>query len=322
MLITDQHPLNKSLMVAVLGVPNTGKSSLINKMLGFDLTIVTEKPQTTRNKFHCVVHIDRTELIFVDTPGIHSSSQELNRRMNGQVKEGLEGADINLMVFDLSRDILRQYQEFSRNFKGELKTTWVVFNKSDLVQDTKIMETALPKVFEQIKQLIPECERYFTLSALTDDNIHELTGALLDFAPGARHLYPDGEVSNKNERFFVGEYIRKEAFNVLKEEVPYEIAVLVEDFTDSKKDRDRMSHINASIIVNRPSQRGIVVGAKGANIKTIGTGARKKIETMTGGRVHLNLHVKVSPKWFNNNKILEEVGLPRTTDSKRVWRKR
>ena len=136
-------------------------------------------------------------------------------------------------------------------------------------------------------------------------------------------MYPYGDVSNKNLRFFSAEYIREQAFRILKDEVPYELAVVIDDYKDVKDPKSPViSRISASILVNRPSQRAIVVGSKGSVIKKIGTNARKKIEALVGGKVHLNLHVKVSGKWFKNNFVLEELGLPRVQGSRRVWRKR
>ncbi|MEC7278027.1 MAG: GTPase Era [Bdellovibrionota bacterium] len=319
MLLTDQHPHNKSIMVSVLGAPNVGKSSMINYLMGMDLTVVTKKPQTTRNKFHCVFTVDRTEIVLVDTPGVHKSNMEFNKRLNEQAKEGTEGADINLLLIDLSREILPQVKDFIELMDMELGRTWVIFSKADRIEDaTKL---PLAEVFAKIQEVIPAADKFFVVSSKTGDNMHELTGAICDAALPGPHLYLDGSVSNKNERFFACEYIREQAFQLLKDEIPYEVAVLIDEFKDvSKKDEDRQSHISASILVNRPSQRGIVVGSKGAMIKEIGTRSRHKIEAMTGGKVHLNLHVKVSPKWFKNNFVLEEIGLPRAVNSARVWR--
>ncbi len=334
MLITDQYLYNKSIVVSVLGVPNVGKSSLVNSFLGFDLSIVTNKPQTTRNKINCIAKIDETEIVFIDTPGIHSSRQEINIRMNGQAVDGSEGSDLNLLLLDLTRDMTEQVLVVKKNIKldEEFKKTWVVFTKLDLVENKKSLEL-LPNLVEVLKQHIPSIDRHFVLSTKTEENLHELTGALLDLAPNSPHLYPGGELSNKNERFFVKEYIREAAFELLKEEIPYETAVILEDFTDyypghdseeerHKERKGRFCEISATILVNRPSQRGIVVGAGGQVIKEIGIRARTKIEKMISGKVHLNLHVKVTPKWFNNNKILEELDLPRVQGSKRVWRQR
>ena len=322
MLLEDQHPLNKSIMISVLGKPNVGKSSFINHLLGFDLSIVSSKPQTTRNNFHCAFTIDHTEVVLVDTPGVHSNNQELNKRMNGQAQMGAEGVDLNFVLLDLTTDILAEFKDFLKNFEHPLSTTWIIFTKADLVNKEKVDLTLTMQV---LKELCPAIEKHFVISSKDGHNIHELTGAMQDAAQSGPHLYPRGDVSNKSERFFATEYIREQAFRLLKEELPYEIAVVIDEYKDvRKKDEEAApeAHISASILVNRPSQRAIVVGRGGSVIKEIGVNARKKIEAMTGGKVHLNLHVKVSPKWFTNNYVLDEIGLPRTQKSARVWRKK
>lgn len=333
MLLTDQHPLNKSIMVSVLGAPNVGKSSMINYLVGMDLSVVTHRPQTTRNKFHCVFTVDHTEVVLVDTPGVHRSNAELNKRLNEQAREGTEGADLNLLLLDLSRDLLPQVQDFIDLLELKEKSlgpTWVIFSKADRIEDAE--KLPLQEIFEKIQEVMTSAERFLVISAKDGTNMHELTGAICDRAEPGPHLYLDGSVSDKNERFFASEYIREQAFELLKEEIPYEVAVVVEEFKDvndkdkgksKSKDKakaERESHISASILVNRPSQRAIVVGSKGTMIKEIGIRSRKKIEAMTGGPVHLNLHVKVSPKWFKNNFVLEELGLPRAHNSARVWK--
>lgn len=328
MLIEHQHPDNKSIMVAILGAPNVGKSSMINYLLGLDLSIVTNKAQTTRNKFHCVFTVDHTEVILVDTPGLHKSNQELNKRLNEQAREGTEGADINLLLIDLSKEIFPQITEFKENIQRELGETWIVFTKSDRIENAEALPLA--EVFEKAKEVLPELTKFFVVSSKSGDNMHALTGALCDTAKPGPHLYDGGEISNKNERFFATEYIREQAFELLKDEIPYEVAVVVDEYKDMRQrdefDRGKKpsvtAFISATILVNRPSQRAIVVGSKGTMIKEIGTRSRKKIEAMVAGKVHLNLHVKVSPKWFKNNFVLEELGLPRAQDSNRVWRKR
>ena len=303
MLLENQHPNNKSLMVSVLGAPNVGKSSMINYLMGMDLSVVTKKPQTTRNKFHCVFTVDHTEIVMVDTPGIHRSSTELNKRLNDQAREGAEGVDINLLLIDLSREILAQVKDFCELMDKELDRTWVIFTKADRIENAEALP--LEEVFGSIKEMIPMAEKFMVISSKEGTNMHDLTGALCDEAKPGPHLYLDGSVSNKNERFFASEYIREQAFDLLKDEIPYEVAVLIEEFKEQgEKKGPRESHISASILVNRPSQRAIVVGSKGSMIKEIGMRSRNKIEAMTGGKVHLNLHVKVSPKWFKNNSKL------------------
>lgn len=322
MLFENQHPHNKAIMIAVLGKPNVGKSSFINHLLGFDLTIVSSKPQTTRNQFHCAFTIDRTEVVLVDTPGVHSSSQELNKRMNGQAQMGAEGVDLNFVLVDLTTNILGEFKDFLKNFEQPLSKTWIIFTKADLVDKEKI---DLKETLVKMQEMCPSIEKHFIISSKDGHNIHTLTGAIQDASQSAPHLYPGGDASNMNERFFVTEYIREQAFRLLKEELPYEVAVIIDEYKDvKKKDENALpeAHISASILVNRPSQRAIVVGRGGSVIKEIGVNARKKIEAMIGGKVHLNLHVKVSPKWMTNNYVLDEVGLPRTQNSARVWRKK
>jgi GTPase len=322
MLFENQHPHNKSIMIAVLGKPNVGKSSFINHLLGFDLTIVSSKPQTTRNHFHCAFTIDRTEVVLVDTPGVHSTAQELNKRMNGQAQMGAEGVDLNFVLLDLTTNMAGEFKDFLKNFDAPLGPTWIIFTKADLVNKE---EMDLAPVLVKLQELCPSIEKHFVISSKDGHNIHELTGAIQDASKSAPHLYPAGDASNMNERFFATEYIREQAFRLLKEELPYEIAVVIDEYKDvNKKEEDATpeAHISASILVNRPSQRAIVVGRGGSVIKEIGINARKKIEAMTGGKVHLNLHVKVSPKWMTNNYVLDEIGLPRTQKSARVWRKK
>lgn len=323
MLLEDQHPHNKAIMVAVLGAPNVGKSSLVNVLLGTDLSVVTNKPQTTRNKFHCVFTVDRTEIVLVDTPGLHKSNQEFNKRLNEQAREGTEGADLNLLLIDITRDVLNQFVDFKENIDLELGPTWVVYTKADKVENAD--QLPLAEITEKAKEILPSIEKWFLISNKEGTNIHDLTGAICDRAEPGPHLYPNGDISNKNQRFFVTEYIREQAFELLKDEVPYEVAVVIDEYREVKSKADPEiyeSHISASILVNRPSQRAIVIGSSGSMIKEIGIRSRKKIEAMTGGPVHLNLHVKVSPKWFKNNFVLEEIGLPRAKDSARVWRKK
>ena len=324
MLIENQHPHNRSIMVAVLGAPNVGKSSMINYLLGTDLTVVTQKPQTTRNHIHCVMTVDLTEIVLVDTPGLHKSNNEFNKRLNQQALEGAEGADLNLLLVDISRaGVLEQIKEFRDNFPRPLARTWIIFTKADVVESAENLP--LKEITEKAKEIIPSIEKHFVVSSKSELNMNTLIGALCDAAAPGPHLY-GGAVSDKNERFFATEYIREQAFELLKDEIPYEVAVLIEEFRDMHDQRERekriASKISASILVNRPSQRAIVIGSGGQMIKEIGTRSRMRIEQMLGNQVHLNLHVKVAPKWFKNNMILEQLGLPRAENSGRVWRKK
>ena len=322
MIIEHQNMKNKSITAAVLGLPNAGKSTLINALLGYDLSIVSSRPQTTRNHFQCVMNVDETEIILIDSPGVHNSTQELNIRMNGQAKFATEGADVNFIVVDSSKDVLSGLDHFLKIIDYQYGPAWLVLTKSD---QSTFSEEVLSELKSTIKEKYDFIEEIFYTSAKEEENLHEIVGSLCDRAKPSPHFYPRGDVSNKNMRFFVTEYIREQVFHQLKAELPYEIAVTIDEYRDGYQTEDGKKYaalISATIHVNRPSQRAIVVGAKGTQIKKIGQEARAKIEAMIGSKAFLNLHVKVSPRWFKKNHLLEELGLPRTQESHRVWRAR
>lgn len=320
MLNENQHPHNRSIMLSVLGVPNVGKSSLINCFLGIDLAIVSRMPQTTRNRFNCVFTVDHTEVVMVDTPGLHRSGNEFNIRLNDQAREAVEGVDINLLLIDLTRPMLPQLEQVSKMLDQDLSRTWVVFTKSDVIKELE--QLPLDEMLNVAKEFIPNVEKAFVISSKRETNTSELLGAILDEAKEGPHHYPNGDISNKNMRFFAAEYIREQTFYLLKDELPYDIAVTIDSFKDVIGDmgKHESSKVAATILVNRPSQRAIVIGKSGSIIKKIGTNAREKLAKLLDVPVHLNLHVKVSPKWQKNHFIMEEIGLPRTQNSHRVWR--
>lgn len=320
MLNENQHPHNRSIVLSVLGVPNAGKSSLINCFLGIDLSIVSRLPQTTRNRFNCVFSVDRTEVVMIDTPGLHRSGNEFNVRLNDQAKEAVNGVDINLLLIDLTRPLTAQLELVTKTLDNALTRTWVVFTKSDIIKDVESLP--IEEMLKMVQSFVPAAERSFVISSKKEDRTEELLGAILDESKEGPHLYPNGDISNKNMRFFAAEYIREQAFFLLKDELPYEVAVTIDSYKDVIGDggRHESSKVAATILVNRPSQRAIVIGKQGSIIKQIGTAAREKLSKLMGVPVHLNLHVKVSPKWQKNHFIMEELGLPRTQNSRRVWR--
>ena len=324
MLLQNQHPLNKSLTVSVLGVPNVGKSSLINYLLGVDLSIVSERPHTTRNRFSCVLTVDRTEIILIDTPGIHRSGKEFGRRLNQQARDALGGADVYLLLIDSCKELSPQLSTFVEIIETEVSPVWIVATKIDLLDVDG--ESLAQKILTEAQTLLPNVEKVLAVSAKDGTNMNLLTGTLCDAARSGPHFYPDGSISNKNQRFFACEYVREQIFELLKDELPFESAVIIEDFKEdfeetSEEDQETV-HISAAILVHRPGQRAIVVGSKGRMIKQIGSRARKKIEAMLGKKVCLLLHVKILSKWFKNHFVLEELGLPRAVDSARFWHKR
>ena len=320
MLLQNQHPLNKTLTASVLGIPNVGKSSLINYLLGVDLSIVSHRPHTTRNRFSCILTVDHTEIILIDTPGIHRTGKDFGRRLNQQARDAQEGADLSLLLIDSSKELLPQLSAFIEVIERGASPVWIVLTKIDLVDVDA--EWLSQEVLSTAQTHLPNVEKVLAVSAKEGTNMNLLTGALCDAAVSGPHLYPDGSISNKNQRFFACEYVREQIFELLKEELPFESAVIIEDFKDSVEEDQSIVHISAAILVHRPGQRAIVVGSKGSMIKQIGSRARRKIEAMMGKKVCLLLHVKILSKWYKNHFILEELGLPRAVDSIRFWRKK
>ncbi len=338
MLLENQHPKNKSIMIALMGLPNVGKSSLLNYLLGQDLSIVSPREQTTRVRMKAIFTIDHTEVIVMDNPGLHRSSKEINRRMVEEALLGGGGADVTLVLFDLSRDMDRQAQELSELLKDRPKglpgECWGIFTKLD-----RIPGSDNEKNIAAVKKYFASIEKFFFTSSTSGDGYHDLSAAIMDRAESGPHLFPGGSISDKSERFFASEFVREQLFLRLKEEIPYEVAVLIEDFKDFRGEKRRRAvgavgvgggdrvrgrglaaDIAAVILVNRPSQRAIVIGKGGQMIKEIGTEARVKIEELVGGKVNLRLHVKVSQNWFKNHFILEELGLARSNRQARAWR--
>jgi len=338
-----KKPTTKSITVSILGAPNVGKSTLLNSLLGEELAIVSPTPQTTRNKLRCITVVDNTEIILTDTPGHHRPSVELNQRLNQQAWEGLQGAELNLLLLDITKNFITQWQDFKRHLlqtpfasSRKLAPFFLVFTKVDLSPLSYEEEFKRCELFfleqqkeQQQKQEYEGTEenalffkKFFLISSHQDKNLDELVVSITDEAPLSRHLYPEGDLSDRSERFFVSEFIREQAFNLLKDEVPHQLAVFIESFEDLRESSSPICHIAASIVVNKQSQKPIVIGQKGQRIKEIGTLARQKIEKLLGSKVLLNLHVKVSPGWFKNNFVLEELGLPRQNYAPRAWRKK
>jgi GTP-binding protein Era len=327
MLITDQHPLNKSISVALVGHPNVGKSTLINTLLGMDLSIVSAKPQTTRNQFQCVTQVDHTEIIFHDTPGLHKSMQEMNLRMNHEAYLAQEGSEVVWLLCDGSRGkdfVIQQALELKDMLTQVNQEIWLIITKMDLWNEKRIpAEKEFSGVVQNLQTQYPNITKSYLISAQEERGTSELLHDISVKAPSAPHHYPDGSMSNKNVRFFVSEFIREQVFELLQEELPYEIAVTIESFEDldpAASTSGIVAKISAVIHVNRMGQRAIVVGQGGLMIRDIGMRARQKIENLLGGKVMLKLHAKVSEKWFKNHMMLEELGLSRAPTSIRSWR--
>ena len=286
----------KSGFVNIFGKPNAGKSTLLNALMGEKLAIVSPKVQTTRHRIKGILTDESYQIIFSDTPGIIEPKYKLHEKMMQAVKSSLEDADVALLIVDIKDDLQEANEIFSSLF---LKVpALVVLNKTD-VSDKETIERAT--VFFSDKKY---CKKVIEISALRNKGIKELLEVILSLLPEGEPFYVDDNLSDLPMKFFVGEMIREKIFYLYSEEIPYSATVLVQEF----KEKTTLTKISADIIVQRETQKGIVLGHEGKMIKQLGTLARKDIEEFIGRKVFLELFVKVRPKWRDNELQLREYG--------------
>jgi GTP-binding protein Era len=286
----------KSGYVAIIGKPNIGKSTLLNRLLEIKISIVTAKPQTTRKKILGILTQGDYQCYFLDTPGIIEPGYELQEHMMKQLKIAL--ADSNVIVWLI--DPWFKPEDYPVKLLNPLKKIPVlcVINKIDLVPRDRLLSVidqvrALP-----VKEIIP-------LSALTGDGIDICKKNIFKYLPEGVFLYPAEDLSDRPERFFAAELIREKVFDFYGEEIPYSTCVLIDDF---KERPGRKDFIRATICVERDSQKGIIIGKNGAALKKVGSRARKAIEEFLGRAVYLELWVKVKKKWRKDKRFLKELG--------------
>jgi GTP-binding protein Era len=284
--------------VNIFGRPNAGKSTLLNAIMGEKMAIVSSKVQTTRHRIKAFLNKpDEYQIIFSDTPGIIDPKYKLHEKMMGAVKSALEDADIALLMVDVRDD----FNEIDSMFSAlKLKVPCiVVMNKSDLAVGGRVKEA---NAYFSTK---PYCSKIISISALNIIDIDRLLKVILELIPEGGHPFFDQEdLSDMPTKFFVSEIIREKIYQLFGEEIPYHTAVLVNSF----KEQPLLVKIQADIIVNRETQKSIIIGQGGKMIKEIGTLARKDIEDFIGSKVYLELFVKVKPKWRDNDTKLKEFG--------------
>jgi len=288
----------RSGFVGIIGAPNAGKSTLLNQVLGQKISITSKKPQTTRDRILGIVNRPTSQIIFIDTPGIHKSTTLLNKRIVGQAMLAMEDVDVILFMVDVSSRNYSVEKLIISQLKKISKTIVLALNKIDMVKKAQIY--TLVEEFQQLhdfKAIIPISAKN---NIQVKNILEEVEGSL---AKGPR-LFPEETFTDVSEKFMVKEIIREKVFRLTGMEIPYSSAVTVDSFEVEKK----LIVIHASIHVLRDSQKGIIIGKKGSMLSQIGTKARKDIEQMTGQKVLLKLFVKVTKNWVDNSRILEEFG--------------
>jgi GTP-binding protein Era len=274
--------------VVILGRPNAGKSTLLNALVGTKLAIVASKPQTTRTSIQGVVTLPDAQIIFVDTPGIHKSGTLLNRRMMDAVRTAAQGPDVALFVVDALAPASGEDAHAVDLLKKTGAPAIAVFNKIDQLRDK-------PKLFALIERYraIHEFAAYVPISALNGNGLDGLRKEIVERLPVSPALYPADYLTDQPERSLAAEILREKILQFTTEEVPHAVAVMIESWEESEK----LTRISATIYVERPGQKAILIGAGGMALKRIGTSARKDLEQLLGRKVFLQTLVKVHPNW-------------------------
>jgi GTP-binding protein Era len=283
--------------VAVVGAPNAGKSTLVNALVGQKVAIVSPKAQTTRARLMGIAIHDNAQILLVDTPGIFAPKRRLDRAMVAAAWTGAQDADLVLLVIDASE---RVREDVLAGLEKRHQPLFLVLNKVDLVKKPELLKLAT----DLTARLNPD--QVFMISATQGDGVPDLKQALADVMPPGPWLYPDDELSDATDRMIAAELTREQVVNQLYQELPYATAVETETWSDRP---DGSTEIRQQILVERDSQKAIVIGKGGQRLKAIGAAAREQIAQHLGRPVHLFLHVKVAPKWDEDRGLYREIGL-------------
>lgn len=291
----------RSGFVSIIGRPNVGKSTLMNRILNEKIAIVSSKPQTTRNRIIGIKHLTNAQIIFLDTPGIHKPKFMMNKRMVKIAMDTLREDDLTLFLVEAMTSPGSGDRFILEELKRVEKPAFLLINKVDLVKK----EMTLPLIDEysslmDFKEIIP-------ISALKGENVERVVETMVKYLPPGEPFYSDEMVTDQTLRFMAAEIIREKIFKKTEEEIPYSVAVLIEEFLE-KNEKDLIK-IKALILVEKDSQKGIIIGKSGKMLKAIGTEARRDLEELLESKVFLDIWVKAKKDWRQDEKILAEMGL-------------
>lgn len=284
--------------VAIVGRPNAGKSTLLNALIGGKLAIVSSKPQTTRTEVQGVLTLPHAQIVFLDTPGIHDAPSLLNRRMMDTVRSALEERDVVVFVADCIAPLSEDDKRAVDLIRGVRSPVFLVLNKVDRLDDKRQL---LPRI--EHYRTLHEFTEYLPVSATKGEGLDRLRDAIIARLPEGEQYFPSDYLTDQPERFLAAELIREKILRETRQEVPHSIAVLIENWEDTP----RIVRIAATIYVERPGQKGILIGSKGAMLKKIGAAARQEIESLLSRKVYLELFVKVRPGWRESPEFLNAI---------------
>lgn len=290
----------KAGFIAIVGRPNVGKSTLMNRLLGQKVSIVSKKPQTTWSRILGIKTLPSAQMVFLDTPGIHQAQARFNREMVRTAMKALEEADLVLWIVEAPAPLTDDDQLIMRAMKRVNAPRILAINKVDLVRKDRL----LPMI-EQFSQMLT-FEEIVPISATEGENLDRLEELLVKHLPEGAPFFPEDQLTDRPERFIIAELIREKVFELTHEEIPYAVAVEVEEVKE-RKDKP-LTDVRATIYVEKDSQKGIVIGAGGAMLKRIGELSRPEIEALLGSKVFLSLWVRVRPGWRKDEEALRQFG--------------
>jgi GTP-binding protein Era len=295
----------RSGFVCILGLPNAGKSTLLNALAGEKLAIVSPKPQTTRNRVLGVIHVPQkkgrpgAQVVLLDTPGVHRPDSSLGRKMMTEVREALEGCDLVLVIVDAAKKRDQADQFLLSLVKSANTPAFLLLNKIDLLRGGKLTLLPLIEQFSKLhnfREIIP-------ISARKREGLNVLLEKLIAALPEGPRYFPEDQITDQPARFMAAELIREQVLLATSEEVPHSVTVVIEQFEEGR----RLTRIAAAIVCDREGQKGILIGRHGQMLKKIGTAARQEIEKMLGTKVFLELFVKVRPNWRESRTFVDEL---------------
>lgn len=294
-----EQQITKCGFTAIIGKPNSGKSTLLNVLLGQNLSVVTRKAQTTRNKLKGILTEKNYQIIFIDTPGILEPKYELQNFMLSEIKASLNEADLILYLIDAWKFDKASVEEIETKYRQEFgnKKRIIILNKIDIKKSEEVKN-----IIQQLKE-ITNTDKIIPISALKNINTGNLLDAIIDELPESPFFYDEEDISDKPEKFFVAELIRKKILELYSEEIPYSVFIEIREY---KEREERKDFINADIIVERESQKIIILGKRGERIKVLGEKARKEIENFLGKEVFLKLFVKIKKDWRKDKNFLRQ----------------
>jgi len=291
----------KSGFISIIGRPNVGKSTFLNRVIGQKIAIMSDKPQTTRNKVQGVLTTDDSQMIFIDTPGIHKPKHKLGDFMLKVSKNTLREVDVIMFMVNAEQKLGKGDEFILEMLEGNPTPVFLVINKIDQIHPDELMG-----IIESYKDRYDFAE-IVPISALQGNNVENLLATLTKYLPEGPQYYPADQVTDHPERFIISELIREKVLHLTREEIPHSIAVVIDKIRRDEENEGKI-RVAATIIVERDSQKGIVIGKRGALLKEVGIRARKDIEMLLGSKVYLELWVKVQKDWRNKSTHLRDFG--------------